>query len=69
MPAHDVYIKADATNNSYTIAFDNNGGTGTMPQVSATYDVPVTLPANTFTRTTEAGTSTFFTGNLKIIIM
>lgn len=59
MPAHDVYIKADATNNSYTIAFDNNGGTGTMPQVSATYDVPVTLPANTFTRTTEAGTSTF----------
>lgn len=59
MPAHDVYVKADATNNSYTIAFDNNGGTGTMPQVSATYDVPVTLPANTFTRTTEAGTSTF----------
>lgn len=59
MPAHDVYVKADATNNSYTIAFDNNGGTGTMPQVSVTYDVPVTLPANTFTRTTEAGTSTF----------
>jgi len=59
MPAHDVYVKADATNNSYTIAFDNNGGTGTMPQVSATYDVPVTLPANTFTRITEAGTSTF----------
>ncbi|MFQ7023070.1 MAG: hypothetical protein ACLRRQ_01305 [Lachnospira pectinoschiza] len=23
------------------------------------YDVPVTLPANTFTRTTEAGTSKF----------
>ena len=59
MPAHDVYVKADATNNSYTIAFDNNDGTGTMPQVSATYDVPVTLPANTFTRITEAGTSTF----------
>ena len=65
MPAHDVYVKADATNNSYTIAFDNNDGTGTMPQVSATYDVPVTLPANTFTRITEAGTSTFLYWKIK----
>ena len=65
MPAYDVYVKADATNNSYTIAFDNNDGTGTMPQVSATYDVPVTLPANTFTRITEAGTSTFLYWKIK----
>lgn len=67
MPAHNVYLKADATNNSYTISFNNNGGTGDMTPVSAIYDVPVTLPENTFTRTTEAGTSTFlywqFNGN------
>ena len=67
MPAHNVYLKADATNNSYTISFNNNGGTGDMTPVSAIYDVPVTLPENTFTRTTEAGTSTFlywqFDGN------
>lgn len=59
MPAHNVYLKADATNNSYTISFNNNGGTGDMTPANAIYDVPVTLPENTFTRTTETGTSTF----------
>ena len=39
MPAHDVCVKADATNNSYTIKFDNNGGTGNMQEVAATYNV------------------------------
>lgn len=59
MPSHDVCVKADATNNSYTIKFDNNGGTGNMQEVAATYKVPVTLPVNTFTRTTNFGESRF----------
>lgn len=59
MPAHDVYLKADATNNRYTIEFDKNGGTGNMPAIEATYAVPVTLPDNSFTKTTAFGNSTF----------
>lgn len=59
MPSHDVCVKADATNNSYTIKFDNNGGTGNMQEVAATYKVPVTLPVNTFTRATNFGESRF----------
>lgn len=59
MPAHDVYVKADATNNSYTIEFERNGGTGNMPAIEATYAVPVTLPDNSFTKTTAFGNSIF----------
>lgn len=59
MPAHDVYVKAEATNNSYTIEFERNGGTGNMPAIEATYAVPVTLPDNSFTKTTAFGNSTF----------
>ncbi len=36
--------------NTYTIAFNANGGTGSMGSITATYDHDVTLPANTFTR-------------------
>lgn len=59
MPAHDVYVRADATNNSYTIEFERNGGTGNMPAIESTYAVPVTLPDNSFTKTTAFGNSTF----------
>jgi uncharacterized repeat protein (TIGR02543 family) len=59
MPAHDVYVKADATNNSYTIIFDADGGTGDMEPAQAVYDVSLTLPENTFTKTTPSGSSTF----------
>ena len=59
MPGYDVNLAVRATNNSYTINFDPVGGTGEMTPANAVYDVPVTLPANTFTRTTEAGTSKF----------
>ena len=37
--------------NTYTIAFNANGGTGTVSSISATYDKSVTLPSNSFTRT------------------
>lgn len=70
MPGYDVNLAVRATNNSYTINFDPDGGTGDMAPANAVYDVPVTLPANTFTRTTEAGTSTFlywqFDGNIYV---
>lgn len=36
---------------TYTIAFNANGGEGTMDSITATYDEEVTLPACAFTRT------------------
>lgn len=36
--------------NTYTVKFDANGGTGTMPKQSATYDKNLTLTANEFKR-------------------
>lgn len=44
-------LYAQWTPNTYTISFDANGGEGTMADISATYDTPVTLPANGFTKT------------------
>ncbi|MBO4962306.1 MAG: InlB B-repeat-containing protein [Clostridia bacterium] len=35
----------------YTIAFNNNGGSGSMASLAMTYDVAKNLTANTFTRT------------------
>ena len=37
--------------NTYTISYNNNGGTGTMSSSTKTYGVPLTLRACTFTRT------------------
>ena len=37
--------------NTYTISYNNNGGTGTMSNSTKTYGVPLTLRACTFTRT------------------
>ena len=53
----DTEIHPTLTPNTYTIQFDANGGSGTMPAVSYAYDkiqTTDTLPPNTFT-----GTSTF----------
>lgn len=53
----DTEIPPTLTPNTYTIQFDANGGSGTMPAVSYAYDKIQTtdsLPPNTFT-----GTSTF----------
>lgn len=36
--------------NSYTVKFDANGGTGTMPSMSFVYGIGKPLPANTFTK-------------------
>ena len=53
----DTKIPPTLTPNTYTIQFDANGGSGTMPDESYAYDkiqTTDTLPPNTFT-----GTSTF----------
>ena len=46
-----VTLYAKWTANTYTVAFNNNGGTGTMSSQSFTYDVSQALTANSFTRT------------------
>ncbi len=42
---------AKFTPHTYTIEFNNNGGSGTMASLNCTYDVDKTLTANSFTRT------------------
>ncbi len=46
-----ITLYAQWTPITYTIAFDGNGGTGTMSSVSCTYDSAKTLPTCTFTKT------------------
>ena len=43
-------LTAVATPITYTIAYNSNGGTGTMSSTSATYDAYATLRNNTFTK-------------------
>ena len=47
----DFIAYAVWTPNAYTIRFDANGGTGSMPDISATYDVDIALPACNFEKT------------------
>ncbi|MBR4653495.1 MAG: InlB B-repeat-containing protein, partial [Kiritimatiellae bacterium] len=41
-------VRAEWTANRYSIIYNANGGTGTMPSVDATYDVEVAAAANVF---------------------
>lgn len=59
MPAHNVYLAVRATNNSYYINFNSNGGNGSMDKIKAVYDEDIKLPKNTFTRSTSEGESKF----------
>jgi uncharacterized repeat protein (TIGR02543 family) len=43
-------VESSATINTYTIAYNANGGTGTMSSQGMTYDQASTLTANAFTR-------------------
>ena len=56
----DLYAVWQA--NTYTVVFDPNGGSGTMTSVTATYDVPFTLPACTFTSPTKMSFSAWSFG-------
>lgn len=58
----DLYAKW--TPIQYTIRFDANGGTGSMPEIVATYDEALQLPDNTFTKSNEFGESYFAGWNL-----
>jgi len=48
---HHLDLYAQWSPNTYTIAFNSNGGSGSMSNLSATYDKNVTLTANSFTKT------------------
>ena len=60
-------ITSQYTPNTYNISFNSNGGTGSMPSVSAKYGAQVKLPSNTFSRTgyTFAGWAESQTGAVK----
>ena len=45
-----VNLYANWTNIVYTVSFDANGGTGTMTDMTCTYNVPTNLPHCTFER-------------------
>lgn len=48
---HNESVTLSYRANLYSIAFDSNGGSGTMPNQQLRYDTSVRLDANTFTRT------------------
>ena len=50
IPSRDVAYEATYTPNTYTVKFNANGGSGTMPVESFTYDTAKALTANAFTR-------------------
>ena len=47
----DRTIAIDAVPNTYKVAFNGNGGTGSMGEQNMTYDIAVNLTKNTFVRT------------------
>jgi len=52
MPADDVILYAQWSINSYTVTFDANSGTGTVPSaITGNYNKPITLPTTSLTRT------------------
>lgn len=64
-PSKTVYVVFTA--NTYKIAFNNNGGTGSMNTITCTYDKDCTLTKNTFTKTgyTFAGWSKTSDGEIE----
>ena len=58
-------VRAGWTANRYSIVYNSNGGSGSMPTVDATYDVEVVAAANGFTREGHSfvGWSTNSTGS------
>jgi hypothetical protein len=49
MPSSNIIFRAAWTANSYSIAYNPNGGSGTMEATAATYDSVTNLAANGFT--------------------
>jgi uncharacterized repeat protein (TIGR02543 family) len=67
MPSSNVSLVVTFVPNHYTIVFDANGGSGTMSNLTATYDTAISLTANKFTRSGYVfrGWSTTRTGAVK----
>ena len=65
MPLNGTTLYAKWTPNTYTIIFNINGGTGSVANINATYDVEYTFPSTGFTRDgyTLIGWSLSSTGN------
>ncbi len=51
VPASGIQLKAAWTPNTYTVKFNANGGSGTMPDQTFTYGVAQALMTNAFTHT------------------
>ncbi|AGI48190.1 Listeria/Bacterioides repeat protein [Thermoplasmatales archaeon BRNA1] len=49
MPAEDLELNAVWTPITYTVAFNSNGGSGSMAPIVATYDTPFNMPQCSFT--------------------
>lgn len=47
MPSENISLTANAEANAYTIAFDANGGTGHIDNITAQYDTDISLPDGT----------------------
>ena len=64
MPANDLNVTAQWTANAYNVTFNANGGTGSMPAQSITFDSSADLNSNAFTRAgfTFAGWTTLAGG-------
>ena len=64
VPASGIQLKAAWTPNTYTVKFNANGGSGTMPDQTFTYGVAKALTTNVFARTGYAfvGWATSATG-------
>lgn len=62
----DLTVYAHWTANAYSLKFNANGGSGSMPNLAMTYDVAKNLTSNAFARTgyTFAGWATNATGSV-----
>lgn len=62
-PASNASYSAVWSSSLYNIAFNSNGGSGTMATLTnRVYETEYTLPANTFTKATSDGTAYQFNG-------
>ena len=68
MPANAITLYAKWEANEYSVDFNTNGGTGTMPAQAFVYDTAQTLTTNTFTKEgyTFTGWSSTADGQVRI---
>ena len=62
VPAQNATVKAEWINNTYTVHYNANGGSGTVADTTHTYDVASNLAANGFTAPITNGGGWSFAG-------